>query len=150
MVRVGNERGNQIREAQVRMEIYRTETTREGKTFYRLLELHMTRNRAPSIGSAWNAMHPITPESPLYGLTPETFKSTEIELLVSVAGTDDTSMQPVLATRRYEDHEIIWGAEPADVLTFENDGTITFHLDRFHEIRPTKPIPEFPYSAALN
>ena len=150
VVRVGNERGNQIREAQVRMEIYRTETTREGKTFYRLLELPMTRNRAPAIGSAWNAMHPITPESPLYGLTPESFKAAEIELIISVAGTDDTSMQPVLATKRYEDHEIVWGAEPADVLTIEGDGSITFNLDRFHEIRSTKSIPEFPYSATLN
>jgi inward rectifier potassium channel len=147
MVRIGNERGNQIREAQIRMEIYRTERTREGKTFYRLLDLAMTRNRAPALSSAWNAMHPITADSPLYGLTPESFKTSEIELLVSVAGIDDTSMQPVLSTKRYEDHEIVWGAEHVDVIKIEDDGSITFHLDRFHDIRPTEPIPEFPYSA---
>ena len=33
VVRIGNERGNQILEAQIRKEIYRTERTREGKTF---------------------------------------------------------------------------------------------------------------------
>jgi len=148
MVRIGNERGNQVLEAQIRMEIYRTERTREGKTFYRLIELVMTRNRAPALSSAWNAMHPITAESPLFGLTPESYKTSEIELIVSVAGIDDTSMQPVLAIKRYEDHEIVWGAEHADVITVEDDGTITFHLDRFHEVRPTKPIPEFPYTAA--
>lgn len=147
MVRIGNERGNHVMEAQIRMEIYRTERTKEGRTFYRLIELPMTRNRAPALGSAWNAMHPITRDSPLYGLTPENFRENEIELLISVAGIDDTSMQPVLATKRYEDHEIVWGAEPADVLTLENDGSITFHLDRFHEIRPTKPTAEFPFSA---
>lgn len=145
MVRIGNERGNHIMDAQIRMEIYRTEKTREGRTFYRLLELPMTRNRAPALGYAWNAMHPITPESPLWGLTPETFRAAEIEVLVSVAGLDDTSMQPVLAAKRYEEHEVIWGAEPADVLTVHDDGSITFDMNAFHEIRPTKPIPEFPY-----
>ncbi len=147
MVRIGNERGNHVMEAQIRMEIYRTERTKEGRTFYRLIELAMTRNRAPALGSAWNAMHPITKDSPLYGLTPETFRESEIELLISVAGIDDTSMQPVLATKRYEEHEIVWGAEPADVLTIEGDGSITFHLDRFHEIRPTEQTKDFPYSA---
>lgn len=147
MVRIGNERGNSIREAQIRMEIYRTEHTREGKTFYRLIELTMTRNRAPALSSAWNAMHPITPDSPLYGLNPAAFKAQEVELLVSVAGIDDTSMQPVLSTKRYEDHEIIWGAEHEDVVTMEVDGSITFFLNRFHDYRPTKPIPGFPYSA---
>ena len=147
MIRIGNERGNHVMEAQIRLEIYRTERTKEGRTFYRLIELALTRNRAPALGSAWNAMHPITKESPLHGLTPESFRENEIELLVSVAGIDETSMQPVLATKRYEEHEVVWGAEPADVLTIEADGGITFHLDRFHEIRPTQPTGEFPYSA---
>lgn len=147
MVRIGNERGNHIREALIRMEIYRTERTREGKTFYRLVELPLTRNRAPALSSAWNAMHPITPDSPLHGLTPESFKASEIELIVSVAGIDETSMQPVLSTKRYEDHEVVWGAEHDDVITVEEDGSITFYLNKFHDIRPTKPIPGFPYSA---
>lgn len=148
MVRIGNERGNHIMDAQVRMEIYRTEQTREGRTFYRLIELPLTRNRVPALGNAWNAMHPITRESPLFGLTPDTYRTKEIELVVSVTGLDDTSMQPVLAVKRYEDHEVVWGAEPADTVVIEKDGSITFHLDRFHEIRPTQSTPEFPYSAS--
>jgi inward rectifier potassium channel len=147
MVRIGNERGNHIMDAQIRMEMYRTEKTKEGRTFYRLIELAMTRNRAPALGTAWNAMHPITKDSPLFGLTPETFREQEIEIIVSVAGIDDTSMQPVLAANRYEDRDVIWGAEPADVITIENDGSIIFNHDQFHQFRPTKPIPEFPYSA---
>lgn len=148
MVRIGNERGNQIMDAQIRMEIYRTERTKEGRTFYRLIELPLTRNRAPALGRAWNAMHPITPESPLFGLSPQSYKENEIEIVVSVAGIDDTSMQPVLSAKRYEDHEVVWGAEPADTLVVEEDGSITFHLDRFHDYRPTKSTPEFPYSAS--
>jgi len=147
MVRIGNERGNHIMDAQIRMEMYRTEKTKEGRTFYRLIELAMTRNRAPALGTAWNAMHPITKDSPLYGLTPEKCHEQEIEILVSVAGLDDTSMQPVLAANRYEDHDVIWGAEPADVITIESDGSIIFDQNQFHAIRPTEPIPEFPYSA---
>lgn len=146
MVRIGNERGNHIMDAQIRMEMYRTEKTKEGRTFYRLIELPMTRNRAPALGTAWNAMHPITKDSPLFGLTPEKCREQEIEILVSVAGLDDTSMQPVLAANRYEDHDIVWGAEPADVITIESDGSIIFDHNQFHAIRPTEPIPEFPYS----
>lgn len=150
MVRIGNERGNHIMDAQIRMEMYRTEKTKEGRTFYRLIELAMTRNRAPALGTAWNAMHPITKDSPLFGLTPEKCREQEIEILISVAGLDDTSMQPVMAANRYEDHDIVWGAEPADVITIESDGSIVFHQDNFHGIRPTEPIPEFPYSASTD
>ena len=55
-------------------------------------------------------------------------------------GTDDTSLQPVHARKRYEDHEIVWGARHADILTEDAEGNIVLDVRRFHDIRPTDAV----------
>ena len=41
-------------------------------------------------------MHRITKESPLYGLSPESLKAAEVEISISIVGTDDTSLHEEL------------------------------------------------------
>ena len=69
----------------------------------------------------------------------------EIELIVNLVGTDDTSLQPVHARRRYQEQEILWGARHADILTEDEDGNIVVDVRRFHDINPTEPFEGFPY-----
>jgi inward rectifier potassium channel len=123
----------------------RTEKTLEGATFYRMYDLVLTRDRSPAMQRSWTALHPITEKSPLFGKTPESLKRDEVEILVTVFGVDDTSLQPVHAQHRYADDEIVWGARHADVLREDADGGLTLDLRRFHDVEPTKPTPEFPY-----
>src|SRR5262249_25294121 len=59
MFRVSNERGNQIIEAQLRVVLIRTEKTREGVTFYRMVDLPLTRDRSPAFTRSWSCMHVI-------------------------------------------------------------------------------------------
>jgi inward rectifier potassium channel len=68
-LRLGNERGNQIVDAQLKVVLVRTEQTSEGKLFYRMLDLPLTRQRALSLSRSWNALHVIDRESPLFGET---------------------------------------------------------------------------------
>src|SRR5580658_5604983 len=139
MIRVGNERGNSILEATIRVSLIRTEVTREGVTFYRMYDLALTRERSPAMNRSWTVLHPITEKSPLFGASPESVARDEIEVLVSVSGIDDTSMQPVHARRRYYDREIVWGARHADVLTEDAAGRIILDMRRFHLTVPTQP-----------
>ena len=145
MLRIGNERGNLILEAQVRVILIRTEKTKEGVTFYKMIDLPLVRDRSPAFTRSWVVMHTITKDSPLHGATPESLKASEVELAVSVIGTDDTSLQPVHARREYADNEILWGMRHADVLHEREDGRIVLDLNRFHEVVPTTPTEEFPY-----
>ena len=148
MLRLGNERSNRIIEAQLRVVLVRTERTVEGKTYYRMYDLVLVRDRSPAMTRSWTVMHRIVPGSPLHGLKPEDLKATEVELLVSLYGVDDVSLQTVHAQRRYTDAEILWGARHVDILRDEGD-TMTLDLRRFHDTEATEPAPEFPYPVGL-
>jgi inward rectifier potassium channel len=144
-LRVGNERENAIMEAQVRLSLVRTERTQEGMTFYRLVDLKLARERSPAVARSWMIMHPIDADSPLFGKTPAQLKADEVELIVTLVGVDDTSLQPVHARKNYTDAEIVWGSRHADVLTETPDGTLVLDVGKFHDLVPTEPSPAFPY-----
>jgi len=145
MLRVGNERGNQILEATIRVSLFRTERTREGVTFYRIYDLRLARERSPAMARSWTVLHPITPDSPLFGATPESAARDEIELLATLVGVDDTSLQAVHARKRYLDQEIVWGARHNDILSEDGQGNVVVDVRRFHEVLPTEPVEGFPY-----
>ncbi|MGH7296334.1 MAG: ion channel [Polyangiaceae bacterium] len=145
MLRVGNERGNAILEASIRMVLTRTERLEEGTTFYRLYDLKLARDRSPAMARSWTVLHPIDADSPLFGATPESLTRDEIELMVTLVGTDDTSLKPVHARHRYADGEIQWGARHADVLSEDAKGNLVLDIRKFHDVVPTRPTATFPY-----
>jgi inward rectifier potassium channel len=145
MFRLGNERSNRIIEAQIRAVLMRTEQTAEGARMYRMHDLQLSRDRSPALSRSWTALHPITPGSPLYGQTPESLVASETELMVTVVGTDDTSLTPVHAQKHYLHTDVQWGARHVDILTEEPNGDLTLDLRRFHDVMPTEPTPAFPY-----
>jgi inward rectifier potassium channel len=145
MLRVGNERGNSIVEATAHMTLSRTIRTAEGVTFYKLLDLKLARERSPAVARSWTVLHPIVEGSPFYDATPESLAKEEAELIVTLAGTDDTSYQPVHARHEYEHMEILWGARHADILSETPDGNLVLDLRRFHDVVPAEPTPGFPY-----
>lgn len=148
MLRVGNDRQSTIFEAMIRVVLTRTVVTKEGVTFYRLVDLPLTRERSLALSRSWTVMHVIDEKSPLFGMTPEACAREELEITASVVGTDDTSLQPVHARRRYETKDIVWGARPADVLSELPDGRIALDVRKFDEIVPTQPTDTFPYPTA--
>jgi inward rectifier potassium channel len=143
--RVGNERGNTILEAVIRVAALRTERTEEGILFYRMYDLTLVRDRSPALSRSWNVLHTIDEKSPLYGVTPESAARDELEVIATVVGTDDTSLQPVHGRHRYVTEDIVWGARLSDALTELKDGRIQLDVTKFHEIEPTAPSAAFPY-----
>ncbi len=144
-LRIGNDRASTIFEATVRVAVIRTERTQEGVLFYRLYDAKLTRDRSIALARSWTVMHTIDKDSPLFGFTPDACVKDEIELVVSVVGTDDTSLQPVHARRRYGTGDVVWGARLADVLRELPDGRLELDVRKFHDLLPTEPTPEFPY-----
>jgi inward rectifier potassium channel len=143
--RLGNQRGNQIVDAKIRLVMIRTEQLADGGTFYRMLDLVPTRARALSLSRSWNVLHLIDASSPLAGETPTSAAAKEIELQVMVIGIDDTSMQTVHTSHRYFAKDILWGARMADVLIEIDNSHLVLDLRRFHDVEPTAPTPDFPY-----
>ena len=143
--RIGNDRASTIFEAQVRVAVIRTERTAEGVVFYRLYDAVLARDRSPALARSWTVLHAIDDKSPLFGLSPGGCDEQELELAVSVVGTDDTSLQPVHARHRYPTRDILWGARLADVLSELPDGRLQLDIRLFHDVIPTEPTKDFPY-----
>ncbi len=145
MLRVGNERASRILEAVIRVVLLRTERTAEGTTFYRMYDLKLERDRSPALSRSWNVLHKITADSPLYGATPESTVKDEIELVVTVAGTDETSAQLMHGRYRYTADQFRWGARHADMLSELPSGLLRLDMRKFHDTTPTPPVDGFPY-----
>jgi inward rectifier potassium channel len=149
MIRVGNERGNTIVEATVHVTLTRTVRTREGTTFYKLTDLKLVRDRSPAVARSWTILHTLDADSPLAGMTPHDCTAEDAELMVSLAGTDDTSYQPVYARHTYEHMNILWGSRHADVLSETPEGDIILDVTRFHDVVPSEPVEGFPYPSPV-
>lgn len=148
MFRVGNERGNMVAEATIRVSMVRTVRTLEGATFYRMTDLPLVRDRSPALARSWNVMHELGPASPLHGYDPERMEREELEIIVTLVGVDDTSYQPVHARYQYEHHSVVWGARHADILSETANGDLVLDVRNFHNIVPTEPTASFPYPRA--
>lgn len=143
--RIGNERGNYVVNADIEVTLVRTRNTAEGVVQYQTLDLVLARSRAPALARTWNVSHRIDEKSPLSGLGPEDLEAQEIELTLSVSGTDETTMQPVMARHRYLTNEILFGARFADVLRVLSDGRLELDVRKLDKIVPTEPSEDFPY-----
>ncbi len=147
-LRVGNERSNVIAEARIRLGFVYTQISQEGVLMYRLEDLKLVRDSTQALTRSWTVMHVIDESSPLYGMTPETLVSREVEFFASVVGTDDTSLQPVLSRHRYLDSDVVWGARHVDILSELPDGQLQMDAGKFDLVMPTEPTAAFPYPRA--
>jgi len=59
---------------------------------------------------SWTLVHPVTPESPLAGMSLDDLRARRAELLLIVKGIDEGYMQPVITRHSFRHDEIIWGA----------------------------------------
>jgi inward rectifier potassium channel len=137
-IRVANRRGNFIVEASVRVTLVRAETTREGVFFYRLYDLKLVRERSSMLGRSWTILHRVDEGSPLRDLTPEALRTADVELNLSIAGTDGTTYQTLHARHRYLPEEILFGARYADMLSPKPDGRVQLDYSRLHETIPAQ------------
>ena len=145
MIRIGNERDSRLLEATVRVVMLRTETTREGIVIYRMVDLKLERDRSPALARSWTVMHRLGPGSPLETATPETLAKQEVELIVTLVGTDEISVQSLHAQRRFAHDHVRFGMRHADMLSELPDGKLRLDMARFDELVPTAPTETFPY-----
>jgi inward rectifier potassium channel len=146
--RIGRDRSSGLFEARVAVSVVRTERTKEGVLFYRMYDLPLVRSQSQLLSRSFTVMHRLTEGSPLFGVTPADCERDEVELSVSVVGTDATSLQPVHATHIYQPADVLWGARLADILRELPSGDIELDVRKFHDILPTSPTPDFPYPPA--
>ena len=136
MFRMGNERSNLVVEAQLSLALVRRETTAEGESLRRIHDLTLVRARSAVFTLSWTAIHPITPESPLYGATPESLRGADAFIVASFVGIDDVFAQSVHARHVYNTDAIAWNARYADIMGVTEAGERVVDYSLFHQVVP--------------
>ena len=108
MLRLANERGNRIVDADIRLVALRKEKSQEGHEMRRFHDLALLRHRVPMMQLTWTVMHRIDEKSPLYNATPQSLRDGDVELIVSLTGLDETLSQTIHARYSYlpEEHHL--------------------------------------------
>ena len=137
MLRLANERDNRIINAQAELTLMRDEITAENTRMRRFYDLKLIRNRIPLLRLTWTLYHIIDQTSPLHGMSADDLRHVEAEIIVSLAGIDETFAQPVHARHSYIADEIACNMRFVDVLhRRSSDGVLEVRYDRFHDIAP--------------
>jgi inward rectifier potassium channel len=146
MIRVANERGDHIADANISLTLLRVGQTKEGHALARMIDLKLVRDRSPVFTRTWLVMHKIDETSPLFGLGPNELRDSFGEIVVSFAGVDNVSSQSIHAVDSYLDDEILWGARYVDMMHMNAAGRGRLDMGKFHFTESTESVPEFPHS----
>jgi inward rectifier potassium channel len=131
--RVVNRRRNSLTELEARVMLM-TVVARDGerKRVYELLKLE--RERVLFFPLTWTVVHPIDPDSPLYGKTPDDLERLQAEILVLIKGYDDTFSQTVMARQSYRHDEIVWERRFAPAFFIDEQGDLVLEVSKVGEI----------------
>lgn len=134
--RIANARSSQLIDVEVQAILTKIEQV-GGTTVRKFHELELERNRVVFFPLSWTVVHPIGPESPMWGMTQADLAKADAELLVLLIATDETLSQTVHSRSSYQADEVVWGAKFVNMfLRSESEGIIGMKLDRIHDIEP--------------
>jgi inward rectifier potassium channel len=137
MIRVANARLNIVSGAIARLWLIRTEHSAEGQHFRRYHELELLRNENPVFALSWTIFHVVDERSPLYGLSADDLAGTDVTLVLTVSGLDDSSAQQLNARQSYSQEQIRWNHRYVDILT-STDGRLLVDYGKFHNVTPAE------------
>ncbi len=120
MFRLANMRRHDLTDVHAVVSIARWVTV-NGKAQRRFDLLPLERASIIFMPLHWVIVHPITDNSPLKGMTRESFLASDPELVCLISGHDETFAQTVHARISYDKGEIAWGARFRDIYTTDVD-----------------------------
>jgi inward rectifier potassium channel len=88
---------------------------------------------------SWNIMHTIDEQSPLYNVTPEEFRECGGQLIISIAGVDETANYNIHVRNTYGVNEVLWDHHFIDIIYTDEMGDRYIDYNKFHHTRPSQP-----------
>ena len=133
MLRIANERHNLISEARAEFWVSLLEQSAEGIMMRRFYQLKLERSQNPLFALSWTLFHPITQDSPLYGLDQDQLEKADALFIVTFHGLDDQSGQTMNARQSYKSGDLQWGRLYKDILRNRPDGLSHINYNHFHD-----------------
>ena len=135
-LRAVNQRHNLILSASARVALLRSVADDQGHVMRRFFDLDLVRDANPVFALSWTIVHCITPTSPFHGQTPAEIAASDDELIVIIAGTDESMAQTIHARTAYAARDLRWNMRFADILGETGDGRRTLDYARFNDVEP--------------
>jgi inward rectifier potassium channel len=129
MFRLVNVQPGQLTDVKASVTLIRYEQV-DGIRERRFHPLELEREGVEYFPLHWTVVHPITPDSPLAGVTPETLRASEAEVLILVSAHEETFSTRVTARASYSWEEVRWDAKFASVFISGPDGAVAIDVER--------------------
>ena len=124
MFRIANSAKHQIIELQARVFLSKVEFV-DGEKSRQYYRLDIERDSVSALPLSWTIVHPITPESPLFGYGQKELEDSRAEILVTLIGMDETFNQTVYTRTSYRAGELVTGASFVPMFHRSDDGSHT-------------------------
>lgn len=129
MFRMVNAQPGELSDVQVRVSLARFEQV-DGRRQRIFHQLALERPSVEFFTLHLTVVHPITADSPLRGVTPDSLRATEAELLILVNAHEDTFSTRVITRGSYLWDEVRWDVKFASVFVSGPDGVVAIDVDR--------------------
>jgi len=129
MFRMVNVRPGELSDVQVRVSLAWFEEI-DGRRERNFHQLALERESVEFFTLHWTVVHPITASSPLRGVTPESLRAAEAELLILVNAHEETFSTRVTTRSSYLWDDVRWDVKWASIFASSPDGAIAIDVDR--------------------
>ena len=138
MFRMVNTRPSDLGDVTVRINLIWYEAVKGGRE-RKFHQLELERASVELFTLHWTVVHPITAQSPLAGMTPESLAAAEAEFLVFVNAHEGTFSTSVRARTSYLYDDLRWDVKWASVFTSSPDGVIAIDVERLDRTERLEP-----------
>jgi inward rectifier potassium channel len=129
MFRILNARSNQLIEVEAQVLFAYNEEV-NGNIVRRFQTLKLEIEKISLLALSWTIVHPITEESPMFGLTQSELEGVNAEFLVNLKAIDDTYVQQVYTRTSFNWEELVWDAKFDSIISKNDQGIITVDLKK--------------------
>lgn len=133
MFRFMNGKANQLIDLHVEVVLSMRSIDENGASRRMFYGLELERSRINFLATTWTVVHPITSDSPIYGLEHKELLQRDAEFIILIRGVEETFMQNVYYRRSYRAEEINWGQRYTSILDDGPNGASLVYADRLHQ-----------------
>jgi inward rectifier potassium channel len=135
--RVVNRRNNNLLELNAKLLLMTVEQV-NGRMQRKYAFLELERDQVIFFPLTWTVVHPITPNSPLFGKTAADLADAQTEIMILIKGFDETFGQSVNARRSYRHDELIWGGKFSPAFEVDENGDLQLEVGKVGSFEPVE------------
>jgi len=128
-IRVVNRRANTLIEPSATLMLMTVDRS-DGKSHREFKILPLERPNIMLFPLTWTIVHPIDPDSPLYGRTAADLEALQAEFIVLIKAWDETFAQTVHQRFSYRYEDLVWGAKFTPAFSVDGDGKLQVHVGK--------------------